>query len=246
MESFDAIVIGSGATGGWVAKRLTEAGVRVVMLEAGRPSSDADYREHVPASSLPYRGLSKAPLARSRPRQSESYACDEWNAGFYADDRAEPYTTPPGQPFPWVGRIRMVGGRTNVWGRQSYRYSDLDFKAASRDGVGIDWPIGYADLAPYYDLVESYIGVTGQAEGHPYLPDGRFLPPMPMTCPERAVRDRVRARLDRLVTIGRSANLTTALNGRAACHYCGPCERGCITHSYFNSTFTTVADAHRT
>jgi choline dehydrogenase-like flavoprotein len=246
MESFDAIVIGSGATGGWVAKRLTEAGVRVVMLEAGRPAGDADYREHVPASSMPYRGLSKAPLARSRPRQSESYACDEWNAGFYADDRAEPYTTPPGQPFPWVGRIRMVGGRTNVWGRQSYRYSDLDFKAASRDGIGIDWPIGYADLAPYYDLVESYIGVTGQAEGHPYLPDGHFLPPMPMTCPERAVRDRVRARLDRQVTIGRSANLTTALNGRAACHYCGPCERGCITHSYFNSTFTTVADAHRT
>ena len=110
MDGFDAIVIGSGATGGWVAKRLTAAGARVVMLEAGRPASDADYREHVPASALPYRGLTKAPLAAARPEQSQSYACDEWNAGFYADDRLEPFTTPPGQPFPWVGRIRMVGG----------------------------------------------------------------------------------------------------------------------------------------
>ena len=242
----DVIVVGSGATGGWVAKRLTEAGARVLMLEAGRPASDADYREHVPASSLEYRGMTKAPLAGARPRQSESYACDEWNAGFYADDRAEPYTTPKGQPFPWVGRIRMVGGRTNVWGRQSYRWSDLDFKAASRDGVGVDWPVGYDDLAPYYDLVERYIGVSGQAEHYPYLPDGAFQPPMPMTCAERAVADRVKAKLGRLVTIGRSANLTAPINGRASCHYCGPCERGCTTHSYFNSTFTTVADALRT
>lgn len=243
MDAFDAIVIGSGATGGWVAKRLTAAGARVALLEAGRPASDADYREHVPASALKYRGMTKAPLAVSRPEQSQSYACDEWNAGFYADDRQEPYTTPPGQPFPWVGRIRMVGGRTNVWGRQSYRFSDLDFKAASRDGVGVDWPIGYADLAPYYDIVESYIGVSGQVENYPWLPDGTFQPAMPMTCPERAVRERVRAKLDRLVTIGRTANLTAPLNGRAPCHYCGPCERGCTTHSYFNSTFTTVADA---
>ena len=245
-DGVDVVVVGSGATGGWVAKRLTEAGVRVAMLEAGRPASDADYREHVQAFELKYRGLSKAPLARQRPRQSDSYACDEWNAGFYADDRAEPYTTPQGQAFPWVGRIRLVGGRTNVWGRQSYRLSDLDFKAASRDGVGVDWPIGYTDLAPYYDIVERYIGVSGQSEGHPYLPDGQYQPAMPMNCAERALRDRTKARLGRLVTIGRSANLTSPLNGRAACHYCGPCERGCITHSYFNSAFTTVADAART
>jgi glucoside 3-dehydrogenase (cytochrome c) catalytic subunit len=240
---FDAVIVGSGATGGWVAKRLTEAGLRVVMLEAGRGASDRDYREHVPASDLKYRGLSKAPLAIERPRQSQSYACDEWNAAFYANDLKEPYTTPPEKVFPWVGRIRMVGGRTNVWGRQSYRFSDLDFKAASRDGIGVDWPLGYADLAPYYDSVERYIGVSGQPEGYPWLPDGQFQPPMPMTCPERALRDRVGARLGRLVTIGRSANLTRPLNGRAVCHYCGPCERGCVTHSYFNSTFTTVADA---
>ena len=218
----------------------------VAVIEAGAPASDARYREHVPAFQLPYRGRSKAPLAADRPQQSESYACDEWNAGFYASDLQEPYTTPSGQPFPWVGRIRMVGGRSNVWGRQSYRFSDLDFKAASYDGVGVDWPIGYADLEPYYDLVERYIGISGQAEGHPYLPDGRFLPPMPMTCAERAVRDRVKAALGRTITIGRTANLTQAHNGRAPCHYCGPCERGCVTHSYFNSTFTTLADALNT
>jgi choline dehydrogenase-like flavoprotein len=221
-ELVDVAVVGSGATGGWVAKRLTEAGVRVTMLEAGRPASDADYREHVQAYELRYHGMSKAPLARERPRQSESYACDEWNAPFYADDRAEPYTTPAGQFFPWVGRIRLLGGRTNVWGRQSYRFSDLDFKAASRDGVGIDWPVGYADLAPYYDTVERYIGVSGQVEGYPYLPDGQYQPAMPMTCPERALRERVKSKFGRLVTIGRSANLTAPLNGRAQCHYCGP------------------------
>ncbi len=110
----------------------------------------------------------------------------------------------------------------------------------------MNWPIGYADLAPYYDIVERYIGISGQAEGVPVLPDGVYLPPMPMTCAERALRDRVKARFNRLVTIGRTANLTVAHNGRASCHYCGPCERGCVTHSYFNATFTTVADAVKT
>jgi choline dehydrogenase-like flavoprotein len=107
----------------------------------------------------------------------------------------------------------------------------------------VNWPIGYADLAPYYEIVERYIGISGQPENYPALPDGVYLPPMPMTCAETALRDRVKTRFNRLVTIGRSANLTTAHNGRASCHYCGPCERGCVTHSYFNSTFTTVADA---
>lgn len=239
----DVIVVGSGATGGWVAKRLTEAGVRVTMLEAGRAWSDAEFREHVPPYELKYRGRSKAHLLLRRPQQAQSYACDEWNAHFYADDLDEPYTTPDDAPFPWVGRIRLVGGRTNVWGRQSYRFSDLDFKGASHDGVGENWPISYADLAPYYDIVEEYVGISGQPEGSDVLPDGRFQPPMPMRCAERAFRERVGERLGRLVTIGRAANLTRPLNGRAACHYCGPCERGCVTHSYFNSAYTTVADA---
>ncbi len=242
---YDLIVVGSGATGGWVAKRAADAGLRVALVEAGRRSDDTDYREHVAASALPYRGRTDRPLTRLQPQQSQSYACDEWNSHFFVNDLQEPYVT-GNEPFPWVGRTRLVGGRTNVWGRQSYRFSDLDFKAASHDGVGVNWPIGYADLAPYYEIVERYVGISGQAEGFPVLPDGVYLPPMPMTCAERALRDRVKARFNRLVTIGRTANLTTALNGRASCHYCGPCERGCVTHSYFNATFTTVADAVKT
>jgi choline dehydrogenase-like flavoprotein len=242
--SLDLIVIGSGATGGWVAKRASEAGLRVALVEAGRASTDADYREHVPAFALEFRGLTEAPLRQAQARQAQSYALDEWNSHFFLDDRREPYTL-GAEEFPWVGRTRLVGGRTNVWGRQSYRFSDLDLKAASHDGHGVDWPIGYADLEPYYAIVERYIGVSGQAEGHPVLPDGVYQPPMPMTCAERALRERVKAKFDRLVTIGRTANLTAPLNNRASCHYCGPCERGCVTHSYFNSTFTTVADALR-
>ena len=244
-STYDIIVIGSGATGGWVAKRASEAGLRVALVEAGRASTDADYREHVATKDLKYRGRSEAPLREAQYQQAQSYACDEWNSHFFVDDRREPYTV-GGEAFPWVGRTRLVGGRTNVWGRQSYRFSDLDFKAASHDGHGADWPLGYPDLAPYYDIVERYIGVSGQAEGHPVLPDGIYQPAMPMTCAERALRERVKAKFNRLVTIGRTANLTVPLNNRASCHYCGPCERGCVTHSYFNSTFTTVADALRT
>ena len=242
-QQFDAIVIGSGASGGWAAKRLTEAGLSVALVDAGRPHTSADFREHIPAFSLKYRNMAPEIVRRTRPRQKECYACTEFNYDWFANDLEEPYTTPADKPFSWQGRMRITGGRTNVWARQSYRLSDLDFKAASFDGFGEDWPIGYADLAPYYDLVEEYVGISGQAEGVEELPDGRFLPPMPLTCPEVRLRDRVRERLGWRVTIGRAANLTRPLNGRAACHYCGPCERGCVTRSYFNSAFTTVADA---
>lgn len=125
----------------------------------------------------------------------------------------------------------------------SLRFSDWDLKAASHDGYGEDWPLSYKDLAPYYDLVEKYVGVTGMAEGLEELPDGQFQPPMPLTCQETLFRNRVKEKLGRTVTLARSANLTKPQNGRGPCHYCGPCERGCVTHSYFNSAFTTVADA---
>jgi choline dehydrogenase-like flavoprotein len=136
-----------------------------------------------------------------------------------------------------------VGGRTLCWGRQSYRLSDLDFKAASHDGYGQDWPISYQDLAPFYDIVEEYVGISGAAEGNPVLPDGHFLPPMKMTCGEVHFRASMAKNFGRTVTIGRSAIITQDHNGRAACHYCGTCERGCNSYSYFSSPFTTVKDA---
>jgi len=240
---YDVIVVGSGASGGWVAKRLAEAGVKVALVDCGRPQTDASFTEHMRPFELKYRDQAHELLRRTRPTQKDCYACMEYNYEWFANDLDEPYTTPKDKPFSWQGRLRVVGGRTNVWGRQSYRLSDLDLKAKSHDGYGDDWPLSYADLAPYYDIVEEYVGISGQAEGVPELPDGRFHPAMPMTCAETQLRTRVKEKLGRTVTIGRTANITKPINGRQACHYCGPCERGCTTHSYFNSAFTTVADA---
>jgi len=208
-RAFDVVVVGSGASGGWAAKRLAEAGLRVAVLEAGRSLTDADYREHVPAFELPYRATSKAPLARERPVQSQSYAVREWNSSWFVNDLDEPYVDKSDPRFVWV-RPRIVGGRTNVWGRESLRISDFEFKAASNDGAGVDWPIAYADLEPYYDLVEEYIGVQGMAEGLAGLPDGRFQPPMAMTCAEVALRTRIRK------TFGRSITLSTRATARPA------------------------------
>ncbi|PYV13757.1 MAG: GMC family oxidoreductase [Acidobacteria bacterium] len=240
---FGVIVVGSGASGGWAAKRLSEAGVKVALVDAGRPQSDQDFTEHMPEFQLKYRDRAADWIRRTRPVQKDCYACMEYNYQWFANDLEEPYTTAPDMPFSWQGRMRVTGGRTNIWGRVSLRLSDLDFHAASHDGYGEDWPLSYADLAPYYDLVEDYVGIAGQAEGLAQLPDGKFLPPMAMTCPEVRMRERVKAKLGWTVTSTRTANLTRPLNGRAPCHYCGPCERGCVTHSYFNSAFTTVADA---
>ena len=242
-RSFDVLVVGSGASGGWAAKRLAEAGLKVAILEAGRPQSDNNFTEHQPQFELKYRNMAHEIIRKTRPVQSVFDVCSEYNYDWFCNDIEEPYTTPKDQPFLWMGRVRMVGGRTNVWGRVSLRFSDWDFKAASHDGFGEDWPITYADIAPYYDIVEKYIGVTGMAEGLEELPDGQFQPPMPLTCQETLFRNRVNKKMGRTVTLARSANLSRPLNGRGACHFCGPCERGCMTHSYFNSAFTTVPDA---
>src|SRR5216110_3108442 len=142
--------------------------------------------------------------------------------------------------FNWL-RGRQVGGRSIMWGRQVYRWSDLDFEANARDGHGTDWPIRYKDIAPWYEHVERFIGVSGQAEGLPQLPDGVFLKPMQMTAAEADIRPKILKAFggERVMTIGRCAILTESHNGRLACHYCGSCEKGCITRSYFSSLNAT-------
>jgi choline dehydrogenase-like flavoprotein len=246
---FDAIVVGSGISGGWAAKELTEKGLRTLVLEAGPPIVPArDYVEHVQAYSLPYRGYGNLrKLREQQPIQSLTGSCNEWSSKFFVNDAENPYHNDPDKPFAWI-RGRHVGGRSIMWGRQVYRWSDLDFEANAREGLGVDWPLRYADIAPWYSYVEKFIGVSGQAEGLAHLPDGEFLPPMQLNCAELQVQEAMarRWRRERLLTIGRCAVLTRPHQGRAACHYCGPCERGCITHSYFSSIGSTLPAAAAT
>ena len=249
MTDFDAIVVGSGMTGGWAAKELTELGLRTLVLEAGRPIvPEQDYTEHKPPWEVPFRGLGdRRAVAARQSVQSHSASFDELSHVFWTDDADNPYSTPADRPFYWF-RARQVGGKSIIWGRQVYRWSDLDFEANVRDGIAVDWPIRYADIAPWYDRVERFIGVSGQAEGLPHLPDGQFLPPMALNCVEQHVRQRIADTFGRarVLTIGRVANLTEAHNGRAPCHYCGPCQRGCITRSYFSSINATLPAAQAT
>ena len=242
-QTYDVLVVGSGASGGWASKLFSEAGLKVAIIDAGRLQSDKNFTEHEPEFKLKYRGRAPELIRKTRPVQKDCYACTEYNYDWFCNDLDEPYTTEKDMPFSWQGRLRVTGGRTNVWGRLSLRLSDLDLKAASFDGYGEDWPLSYKDLAPYYDRVEEYVGICGQNEGVPQLPDGHFQPPMGLVCSEVLARNRLKEKFGYVLTPCRCANITRPLNGRAACHYCGPCERGCITHSYFNAYFTTVADA---
>jgi choline dehydrogenase-like flavoprotein len=245
---YDAIVVGSGATGGWAAKALTERGLQVLVLEAGPKLDPAkDYREHTQPYELKYRGLgSGAQFAPRQPIQSKCYAANEYGHHMFVDDIDNPYTTPEDKPFWWI-RGRQVGGRSLTWGRQSYRMSDYDFKAKTHDGYGEDWPFSYADLAPYYEQVENFVGISGSYENLPQLPDSNFLPPMAMTCAERLLKKGIESKWDdRKLIIGRAAILTKPLNGRAACHWCGHCDRGCETNSYYSSPGSTLPAAAKT
>ncbi len=245
---YDAIVVGSGATGGWAAKVLTEKGLKVLVLEAGRHvDPKKDYRMLTEPYQLKYRGLAPGSVyAPRQPIQSRCYAGNEYSAHFFVDDLDNPYSTPEDKPFWWI-RGRQVGGRSLTWGRQSYRLSDFDFKAASRDGYGVDWPISLKDLEPYYEQVEDFVGISGSSENLPQLPDSKFLPPMAMTCGEQLLKHAVEKRWDdRKVIIGRAAILTRPHQGRAQCHYCGHCDRGCDTHSYFSSVGSTLPAAAKT
>ena len=244
---YDAVVVGSGASGGWVAKELCEQGMMVLLLEAGPPRLPTrDFTEHVWPYQVKFRGFSnQQALLENQPVQRLCFACDEFSHQFFVNDHENPYTFPPDKPFMWI-RGRQVGGRTFCWGRESYRYSDYEFKATSRDGYGEDWPISYQDLEPYYDKVESYIGVSGSHEGLESMPDGKFLPPMRLSCGGVRAREVIGKKFGMVVMPDRVANLTVAHNGRPACHYCDECQRGCHTASYFNSPSVTLPAAART
>jgi choline dehydrogenase-like flavoprotein len=244
---YDAIVVGSGASGGWVAKELTEHGLHVLMLEAGPPRIPTrDFTEHVWPYQLKFRGFGdEKALLTHQPVQRLCYACDEYSHQFFVNDHEHPYTTPPDKPFLWI-RGRQIGGKTFCWARESYRYSDYEFKAARRDGYEEDWPFSYKELEPYYDKVESFIGVSGSSEGLEQFPDGKYLPPMNLSCGGQLAKQVIESKFGWRVMPDRVANLTVPHNGRPACHYCDECQRGCYTASYFNSPSVTLPAASRT
>ena len=246
-EVFDAIVVGSGMSGGWALKELCEKGLRTLVLERGRMVEHAvDYvTEKKPPWELPHRGRVPPALAESEyPVQSKTYIFSEATRHYFMNDREHPYVQE--EPYTWI-QANVVGGRSLMWARQSYRFGPQDFLANIEDGHGVDWPIRYDDLAPWYDYVEGTIGVSGQAEGLPHLPDGIMQPPMEMNAVEKVAKARIEAAFPgRIMTIGRSAVLTRPLGDRAACHYCGWCERGCSTGSYYSTQSVALPAARRT
>jgi choline dehydrogenase-like flavoprotein len=246
---FDAIVVGSGITGGWAAKELTQAGLKVLMIERGREIVHGEYETELKTPwEMPFRGVGDAALyAREYQVQSQNRHFNEYTQGHFVNDKDNPYTTAPGSEFNWL-RSYQLGGRSLTWGRQTYRWSDYDFGANKRDGNGTDWPIRYADLAPWYDKVEEFIGVSGAAEGLPQLPDGKFQPPMALNVVEQHVRKEIAGKFGRCMTIGRTANMTVAKpeEGRAECQNRSICARGCSFGAYFSTQSSTLPAAKAT
>jgi choline dehydrogenase-like flavoprotein len=248
-DEYDAIVIGSGITGGWAAKELTEKGMRTLMIERGREVVHrTDYKfEHVPTWDMPLRNARLSPDkqgAEDYQVQARTGQFRESTKPFFTKDSKHPYEET--KPFTWI-QGDQVGGKSLIWGRQVYRWSDLDFEANLKDGTAPDWPIRYKDIAPWYSYVEKHVGVSGEKLGLPHLPDGEFLPPMQMNAGEKHVKAGIEKHFKgRHMTIGRVAILTQDHKGRAACHYCGPCERGCSTGSYFSTQASTLPAAMAT
>ena len=247
---FDAIVVGTGVSGGWAAKELCEKGLKTLVLERGRmvkhiedyPTMHNDPWDY-PAGDL----ITKETRERQGKQSRTGYTTTESHKHFFVDDIDHPYNED--QPFDWM-RGYHVGGRSLMWGRQSYRLSDYDFEANLKDGIAVDWPIRYKDIAPWYDYVEDYIGVSGENLGLPQLPDGKFLKPMEMNCLEEHVKESLANNYnDRVMTIGRTAHITEGTkpgSGRSSCQYRNRCMRGCPFGAYFSSVTSTLPAAEAT
>src|SRR5215475_14548140 len=238
-KTHDVCIIGSGASGGTAAKVLTEGGLSVALLEAGPPvHPEKDYKEHMWPYELPHRGGGVGASVRTGVGDEFMAPNGAWEI------EGEPYTAAPGSTFRWF-RSRIVGGRTNHWGRIALRFAPVDFKSRSTDGMGDDWPITYDDVAPYYDKVESYIGVFGTKENVPSAPDGVFMPPPKPRCTENIVK-KACDKIGVTCIPSRLAVITQPHNGRPPCHYCGQCGRGCITASNFSSSQVMIPYAQKT
>ena len=246
-REYDAIVVGSGITGGWAAKELTEKGLRVIMLERGR--NVEHIKDYVNATKAPWEYLHRGGRTKAMedlyPVLRRDYPLNEKNLEFWASDQDSPYTEV--KRFDWF-RGYQVGGRSLMWGRHSYRWSEYDFEANARDGIAVDWPIRYADLEPWYDHVEAHAGISGSAEGLPQLPDGRFQPAMPLNCAEEMVAERLDRAFDgrRHLIPARIANLTQPLPGRSPCLYRNACWLGCPYGAYFSTQSSTLPAAMAT
>ncbi len=246
-NTYDAIVVGSGISGGWAAKELTEKGLKVLMLERGRnivhikdyPSATKE------AWDFPHRGQRTQQMIQDYPKLKRDYPLNEINLDFWANDKDSPYTET--KKFAWF-RGYHLGGRSLMWGRQSYRWNKADFEANKKDGIATDWPIRYEDLAPWYTYAEGFAGISGSKEGLDVLPDGNFLPPMDMNCVEKAVADRIKSHYKgvRNMFIGRTANLTVPHKSRTNCQFRNKCWLGCPFGAYFSTQSSTLPAAMAT
>ncbi|HEX5026348.1 MAG TPA: GMC family oxidoreductase [Agriterribacter sp.] len=246
---YDAIVIGSGISGGWAAKELTEKGLKVLMLERGRNIEHV--KDYVNANKdpwdFPHRGGRTQQMIKDYPVLKRDYPLNETNLDYWCSDKDNPYTEI--KRFDWF-RGYHVGGRSLMWGRQSYRLGDLDFEANAKEGIAIDWPVRYKEIAPWYDHAERFAGISGSKEGLSQLPDGQFLPPMELNCVEKDVAARIKEKFNgqRHMIIGRVANITVPFTdqGRANCQYRNKCWLGCPFGAYFSTQSSTLPAAMKT
>jgi choline dehydrogenase-like flavoprotein len=246
-NTYDAIVIGSGISGGWAAKELTQKGLKVLMLERGQDI--VHIKDYVNSSKevwdFPHRTRATVQMKNDYPVLKRDYPLSEWNLDWWVKDSESPYTEV--KRFDWF-RGYHTGGRSLLWGRQTYRWSDLDFEANAKDGIAVDWPIRYKDVEPWYTYVEKWAGISGSVEHIPHLPDSHFLPPFDMTCVEKDVAARIKEHYkgQRHMIIGRVANITVPHEGRPGCQFRNKCALGCPFSGYFSTQSSTLPAAQAT